>query len=94
MQYPEDVGVTDKRVIGGGIEVYCVGPTVDYKPDNPNTDTLLKLDGSYQENGSDIHECHGDPTCWTIDASIIKTDGNVKTTSTYVVVLKPLIFDR
>ena len=91
MAYPGDVGVTDKRVIGGGIEVYCVGPTVNYDPSNPKTDTLLRLKDSYQVNGN-FHECHGDPTCWTIDASIIKTNGNVASPSTYVVVLKPLIF--
>ena len=93
MAYPGDVGVTDKRVIGGGIEVYCVGPTPEYKPDNPRTDTLLRLENSFQVNGSDIDgKCHGNPTGWTIDASIITTNGSVASPSTYVVVLKPLIF--
>ena len=93
MQYPEDLGITDKRVIGGGIEVYCVGATPDYDPDNPRTDTLLRLENSFQVNGSDIdYESHGSITGWNIDAGIITTNATTTTTCTFVVVLKPLIF--
>ena len=80
-------------VTGGGVEVYCVGPTEDYDPDNPKTNTLLKLFGSFQENG-DIHNTYGGSTYWMNENGVIATQGDVKTDSTFVIVLKPLIFDR
>ena len=63
-----------------------------FSGDNPRTNTLLRLENSFQVNGSDIDISHGTVTGWTIDASIITTNGSVASPSTYVVVLKPLIF--
>ena len=90
-----DPDVAHVNVIGGGIQIYCVGTVPDYDPDNPNTNTLLKLDTSYQETGSDINgDCYGGATCWWNEDGVIVTDGMVSTPAIYVIVLKPLIFDR
>lgn len=43
-----------KNYVSGGLEVYSEGPTVAFDASNPRTDTMIKLNGTSQVNGSQM----------------------------------------
>ena len=97
MQIIQDPDICGKKIIGGGVEVYAVGPTVDYEKGIYSTDTLLPLEGAdFQTIGGEINKGACAATGWICtDKNEIQLTGTdtVRGENTFVIIINPIIFE-
>ena len=87
-------------VTSGGIEIYSMGATPDYDPDNPDLETLIPLLGAnFQTLGKNYDHASCAVNEWQFDddyftsGMITLNGGSANGSNTFVIVLKPITFE-
>ena len=91
---------TFRPVASGGIEIYSMGATPDYDPDNPDLETLIPLLGAnFQTLGKNYDHASCAVNEWQFDddyftsGMITLNGGSANGSNTFVIVLKPITFE-
>ena len=86
-------------VTSGGIEIYSMGATPDYDPNNPDLETLIPLEGAnFQTLGKNYDHASCAVNGWRFNADYFTTGmitlsgGSANGSNTFVIVLKPITF--
>ena len=86
-------------VASGGIEIYSMGATPDYDPNNPDLETLIPLEGAnFQTLGKNYDHASCAVTGWQFNGNyftsgMIKLNGgSANGSNTFLIVLKPITF--